>query len=86
MVKKVENTKLSKSELQKLKDFQVENDNITYSLGNIEVQKAILEGQKNELINELADLQERSNSLAISLQEKYGAGSINYETGEVTVQ
>jgi hypothetical protein len=80
----MENPKLSKEELQKLNQFEQKNSNITYSLGQIEVQKAILEGQKNNLLNDLANNQEKSNNLAKNLQEKYGEGQINSKTGEIT--
>lgn len=76
------NQKLSQEELQELNQIQKQNDNITYSLGQVEVQKAILEGQKTSLLEELAKLQEKQNSIAKKLQEKYGDGNINLDSGE----
>jgi len=80
----METTNLTEKELQELKDIQVNSNQITMSLGQVEVQKAILEGQKNDLLNKLADLQESQNKLGKDLQEKYGIGNINIETGEFT--
>jgi hypothetical protein len=76
--------KLSQEELQKLKDLQAQGNQIAVSLGEIEIQKAILEGNKNDLLKKLADLQESQNKLAKELQENYGEGNINLETGEFT--
>ena len=78
------NPKLSKEELQELQTIRSKEGEITFSLGQIEVQKAILEGNKNKLLNDLADNQEKSNNLAKTLQDKYGEGNINPETGEIT--
>lgn len=80
----METQKLTEQELQDLKEFQVKSNQITMSLGQVEVQKAILEGQKSELLNQLADLQETQTKLGKELQEKYGIGNINIETGEFT--
>ena len=77
--------KLSKEELEKLVDFQKQNDNITLDLGRIDIQKALLDGQRGVVLEKLADLQEKSNVVAKELQSKYGNGNINLEKGEITV-
>jgi hypothetical protein len=76
--------KLSEQEIQDLKEFQIKNNQIAMSLGQIEIQKVILENQKDELVNKLAELQETQTKLGKELQDKYGIGSINIETGEFT--
>jgi hypothetical protein len=76
--------KLSEQEIQDLKEFQIKNNQIAMSLGQIEIQKVILENQKDELVNKLAELQETQSKLGKELQDKYGIGSINIETGEFT--
>lgn len=78
----MENTKLSQDELQQLKDFQTESNNVTFTLGQIDIQRALLEGQRNEVLEKLAQLQEQNNTFAKTLQEKYGDGNIDLETGE----
>jgi hypothetical protein len=80
----MENPKLSQEELQELNTIRSKEGEIIFNLGQIEAQKAILEGQKNKLLNDLADNQEKSNVLAKKLQDKYGEGEINGETGEIT--
>ena len=49
------------------------------------IQKAFLEGQRASILDGLADLQEKSNKTAKELQEKYGEGNINLETGEFII-
>ena len=74
--------KLTKEELNQLKEFQSKSNEIVNTLGQIEVQKAILEGNSTSLLGEMADLREKQNTLAKQLQEKYGDGDINLDTGE----
>ena len=69
--------KLSEEELEKLKKADGENRNITFSLGQVKVQQAILEGQNAQLLEELAKLQKDSNEVAKELQTKYGIGNID---------
>jgi hypothetical protein len=80
----METQKLSEKELQDLKEIQTKSNRVTMSLGQVEVQKAILDGQKNDLLSQLADLQENQNKIGKELQEKYGTIDINLETGEIT--
>ena len=77
--------KLSEEELKKLVDFQKQNDNITLDLGRIDIQKALLDGQRGVVLEKLADLQEKSNVVAKELQTKYGNGNIDLGKGEITV-
>tara|TARA_B100000780_G_C21086517_1_gene437740 strand:+ start:1068 stop:1322 length:255 start_codon:yes stop_codon:yes gene_type:complete len=77
--------KLTEEELVILRDYQQKQNNITFNLGNIDIQKAILEGQRSTVLDKLADLQEESNKTAKELQEKYGDGNIDLETGEFTI-
>ena len=59
--------KLSKEELAKLKDFKVKNDQIVLQLGQVDVQRAILEGQRGVIFENLAEWQEESKSTAEDL-------------------
>lgn len=77
-------TKLTDKELQSLKDFRQKNDEITLSLGQIEVQKSMFDFQRNEMLKKLSEMQEEQNTLAKELQDTYGIGNINIETGEFT--
>ncbi len=77
--------KLSKEELDTLKKYQRENDLIVLRLGRVDVQKAILEGQRGVILEDLSKLQEETKVTAKALQEKYGDGNVNLETGEFTL-
>ena len=77
--------KLSKEELEILQGYQQKQNQITFNLGSIDIQKALLEGKRGALLENLADLQEKSNKTAKELQDKYGEGNINLETGEFTL-
>ena len=77
--------KLTEEELVILRDYQQKQNNITFNLGNVDIQKAILEGQRSVILENLANLQEESNKSAKELQEKYGDGNVDLKTGEFTV-
>ena len=80
-----EKIKLSEEELKNLRDYQNKQTQLTINLGNVDIQKAMLEGQRSTILDKFADLQEGSNKTAKSLQDKYGDGSINLENGEFTL-
>lgn len=82
--KQMKSQKLTSEELEKLQKFQTQNNQITNSLGQIEIQKQVLESQKIDILQQLSKLQEESSELSKELQEKYGNGSIDIETGEFT--
>ena len=76
--------KLTDKELKVLKEYQNVQNQVTFELGNLDIQRALLEGQRSAILEKLADLQEKSNKTAKELQEKYGDGNINIDTGEFT--
>jgi len=80
-----EKIKLSKEELEVLRGYQQKQNQLTFELGGVDVQKAILEGQRNSILENFANLQEESNKTAKELQDKYGDGNIDLETGEFTL-
>jgi hypothetical protein len=82
--KQMKSQKLISEELEKLQKFQTQNNQITNSLGQIEIQKQVLESQKIDILQQLSKLQEESSELSKELQEKYGNGSVDIETGEFT--
>tara|TARA_R110001592_G_scaffold45812_2_gene146235 strand:- start:2851 stop:3105 length:255 start_codon:yes stop_codon:yes gene_type:complete len=76
--------KLSEEELKILKSYQQQQNKITFELGQVDINRAILEGQRASVLDKLGDLQEKSNKTAKGLQDKYGEGNISLETGEFT--
>ena len=79
-----EKIKLSEAELKILRGYNKTQNDITFDLGQVDIQKAFLEGNRSTILDGLADLQEKSNKTAKDLQEKYGEGNIDIETGEFT--
>jgi len=75
-------TKLSKEELQQLKDFQRLENEVTFSLGDIEKRSLLLSKRKETLKNDYIALLQEQEKVGKELQEKYGEGSIDLEKGE----
>jgi hypothetical protein len=69
--------KLTEAELSAVKAIKAEYNELVIAFGEVEVQKLrLVEVQK--------DLANREGDLAKQLQDKYGQGSINIETGEIS--
>ncbi len=82
---------LTQEELQSIKELQSKYNQTLFEIGVIEAQRLALveqiekrEADKKTLLNDLATIEQKENELAKSLQEKYGTGSINPETGDIT--
>lgn len=80
----MESKKLSKKELQTLKDYQIKTNEILSVLGSIELQFDALKTQKEEVLKEFKTLTESQTKMGKELQDKYGEGNINLEDGEFT--
>ena len=68
--------KLTSEELQTVKDIKQEYTNLAFALGELEIQKVML-------LDTQRDLVAKEKQLVKQLQEKYGEGTIDLETGEV---
>ena len=68
--------KLTSEELQTVKNIKQEYTNLAFALGELEIQKVMLLDTQRDLIA-------KEKQLAKQLQEKYGVGTIDLETGEV---
>ena len=68
--------KLTSDELQIVKDLKQEYTNLAFTLGELEIQKVMLLDTQKELAA-------KEKQIAKQLQEKYGEGTIDLETGEV---
>lgn len=78
----MEKVLLPKEELDSLVKIQNDQTLIANQLGSLEYQIQSLNLDKEALIKQLRDLQNRSQELGKTLQEKYGEGTINIESGE----
>ena len=83
--------KMTESELQTLRDLQVQYSDITAKFGQIKVERILAENQlerMNQLEQDLTDqykaAQRSEEEFLKSLQTTYGNVTVNIETGEVT--
>jgi len=82
---------LTPEELQSIKDLQSKYNQTIFEIGAAEAQLIAfrqgidkLEKAKEGLVSDLTTIEQKETELTKSLQEKYGEGNINAETGEVT--
>jgi len=75
---------LTQEELQNLKDFQTREENLIVAFGQIAYQQQTLEEQQDKVIEEKEKFEKERAEFASSLTSKYGNGTINIETGEIT--
>jgi hypothetical protein len=68
--------KLTAEELDNVKKLRQEYSEIIFSIGEAEI-------QKRKLLSVYDQLEEKEIKLASQLQEKYGEGNIDLETGEI---
>lgn len=80
----MKNKKLSTKELQPLKEYQEKINIIVVSLGKLDLQINSLENTKKNLIKEYQELETSQQKTALELQDKYGEGNIDLESGEFT--
>lgn len=82
---------LTQEELQAIQDLQVKYNQTVFDLGSIEAQVIAinqrlknLTNDKDGLVADLISIEKKENELIASYTEKYGQGSINPQTGEIT--
>ena len=75
---------LTSEELETLKEFQQKNAIVSNELGNLEVTKLQMEVRRQEILDYYNELKEDEVKFGKKFTTKYGAGSINIETGEFT--
>lgn len=78
----MENKKLTQEELQQITDIQNKYQAISQELANIELQKIALKARRRAAEEFLAQLQQEERQVADSIQEKYGKGTLDINTGE----
>jgi hypothetical protein len=75
---------LLQEELQQVKTIQQNNQAITIEFGQIELAKIDLEDRIENAKVFLKNLKEEEKTLSEFLEQKYGKGSLNIETGQFT--
>lgn len=75
--------KLTAEELQKIQQLQDRSQAIVTELGTIQVGRINLDAREEAAENALKELKDTEMNIAKELEEKYGSGTINLETGEI---
>lgn len=78
----MENKKLTQEELQQITNIQNKYQAVSQELANIELQKIALKARRRAAEEFLAQLQQEERQVADSIQEKYGKGTLDINTGE----
>ena len=78
----MEKSVLSKEEINNLSSLQRQQDNFIIQLGQIEYQINLLEQQKQNIRHQIKSFENNQVQLAKQLEEKYGKGTVNLESGE----
>ncbi len=73
---------LTEEEKKEIIDIQTQENDYMVQLGQIEYQLQSLKQQKTTIGENLKQFEQRKTKLAQQLQDNYGEGSINIETGE----
>lgn len=76
------NQKLTQEELDKLQELSQKNSALINELGNISLIEINLESRKEAASKFLGELREEEQELVKSLEDSYGAGSIDLQKGE----
>jgi hypothetical protein len=76
---------LTQEELTQLKSLREQQNNLLMNLGSVEYRMSLLEQTKNDLKSQVLEVEKLNNELGAQLTEKYGNGTLNLETGEITV-
>jgi len=83
--------KLTQEELQQIKDLQSKYNQTLFEIGVTEAQAIALKDQleklennKSNLFKDLVTIEQKESELTATLQTKYGQGSINTETGDIS--
>tara|TARA_R110000772_G_scaffold118811_1_gene224609 strand:- start:336 stop:587 length:252 start_codon:yes stop_codon:yes gene_type:complete len=75
---------LTKEEKKEITDIRTQENDYMVQLGQIEYQIQSLKLQKDTIGKELETFEQRKTKFAQQLQDNYGEGSIDIETGEFT--
>ncbi len=73
---------LTKEEIEKLTSLQQQQNDLIFGLGQVEYQMSFLNKQRDNINQQLETLEQTQMQSSQELEQKYGQGSINLESGE----
>ena len=73
---------LTKEEIERLTSLQQQQNDLIFVLGQVEYQMSFLNKQRDNINQQLETLEQTQMQSSQELEQKYGQGSINLESGE----
>jgi hypothetical protein len=73
---------LTPEELTEIKSLNLQRNKLTELFGSLEFDLQLIKIEKLKVVEELKNVNEATDKMALNLQEKYGEGNVNVETGE----
>lgn len=73
---------LTPEELTEIKSLNLQRNKLTELFGSLEFDLQLIKIEKLKVVEELKNVSEATDKMALNLQEKYGEGNVNVETGE----
>ncbi len=80
----MEKKKLTPEELQLIQDMQIQYNKIILEIGSVEVQMVELNQSKETLLGLIKEINVKEKEMVTNLEQKYGKGSIDINTGEIS--
>ena len=81
-----DNKVLTEEEIKLITDLRSQFQGLTQITGEVSAQIMDLEIKRDQLKNNLFELQKQENEIIGNIEEKYGKGTISLETGEFVSQ
>ena len=78
--------KFTEEEMKKVQEIKDTYNEITIALGQIELDRLLLEDQRSELSNKYKETRVKESEYAKELSDKYGVGTLDIETGNFIPQ
>ncbi len=82
MTKEKKTQVLTKEEIENLTLLQQQQNDLIFSLGQVEYQLTYFTKQKNLIQQQLEALESNQTTTAQEMEKKYGQGTVNLESGE----
>ena len=73
---------LTEEEIKSLTSLQQEQNDLLFQLGQVNYQLYFFEREKTRVQNLIEAFEKKQTDSAKQLEEKYGAGTVNLESGE----
>ena len=73
---------LTPEELTEIKSLNLQRNKLTELFGSLEFDLQLIKIEKLKVVEELKIVSEATDKMSLNLQEKYGEGNVNVETGE----